>query len=104
MILAAVLTFAATDAQADPKPPAVTVEIDNFSFQPKELVIAPGTEVTWVNHDIEPHTAVSAGDPKAFKSPALDTGDTFSFVFRDAGSYAYFCSIHPHMQATITVK
>jgi len=35
---------------------------------------------------------------------ALDTDNTFSFTFRDPGTYGYFCSLHPHMTATIKVE
>lgn len=81
-----------------------TVNIDNFSFSPAELVVAAGTKVTWLNRDDIPHTVTDAADPRAFKSAALDTGDAFSFVFPAPGTYRYFCSLHPHMQATVVVR
>ena len=80
------------------------VKIDNFSFTPQVLNIAVGTTVTWTNSDDIPHTVVSTDDPKTFKSKALDTDDKFSFTFTNAGSYSYFCSIHPKMTGTIVVK
>jgi plastocyanin len=79
-----------------------TVGIDNFTFSPERLVVAPGTTVTWTNRDDIPHTVAST--TRAFKSPALDTDDHFSFTFRDAGVYDYFCSLHPHMKGTIVVE
>ena len=42
--------------------------------------------------------------PRAFKSPALDTGEAFSYVFSKPGTYHYFCSLHPHMQGTVVVR
>ena len=63
-----------------------------------------GTTVTWTNSDDIPRTVVSTDDPKTFKSKALDTDDKFSFTFTKAGSYPYFCSIHPKMTGTIVVK
>lgn len=80
------------------------VVIDNFAFEPKTLTVDAGTEVVWVNHDDEPHTVVYSGEAKLFKSPALDTDDKFSFVFREPGTYTYYCSVHPHMTATIIVR
>jgi plastocyanin len=80
------------------------VKVENFSFAPAEITVAPGTKVTWENRDDIPHTVTDAGNPRAFKSPALDTGDTFSYVFSAAGTYHYFCSLHPHMQGTVMVK
>jgi plastocyanin len=81
------------------------VTIDDFRFAPAELTIAAGTRVTWVNHDMEPHTVVSVDkEVVPFKSQALDTDDKFAFVFDKAGTYKYFCSVHPRMIGTVTVK
>jgi plastocyanin len=60
--------------------------------------------VTWINHDDIPHTVVSTDDPKAFKSKVLDTDEKFSFTFSKAGTYAYFCSIHPKMTGKVIVQ
>jgi amicyanin len=78
------------------------VTIDNFTFSPQTLTIKVGTKVTWTNRDDIPHTVAST--IKAFKSPALDTDDSYSFTFTTAGSYEYFCSLHPHMTGTIVVQ
>lgn len=80
------------------------VTIDNFAFEPDTLTVAAGTKVTWVNHDNEPHTVVSADKALRFKSQALDTNDNFSFVFDKPGTYKYFCSVHTFMVGTIDVK
>jgi plastocyanin len=79
-----------------------SVKIDNFAFVPANLTVPAGTKVVWRNDDDIPHLVV-ADDNKAFRSAALDTGDTFSFTFAAPGSYAYFCALHPHMQGTIVV-
>jgi plastocyanin len=84
------------------KLPTAEVKIDNFSFGPVLLTIAPGTKVTWTNRDDIPHTIVA--DDKTFKSKALDTDETFSYTFDKPGTYPYFCSIHPHMTGTVVVK
>ena len=80
------------------------IVIDAFMFQSAEVKIPAGTEVVWVNKDDEPHTVVSAGENRLFKSPPLDTGDSFTFKFVTPGTYKYFCSIHPYMTATIVVE
>ena len=79
-----------------------TVKIDNFTFEPETLTVKAGTTVTWTNQDDIPHTVVASG--RAFKSKALDTDDKFSFTFTTPGSYEYFCSLHPHMKAVVTVE
>ena len=79
------------------------VKIDNFAFSPPELTVPVGTTVEWVNRDDIPHVVVS-DDKTTFKSKVLDTDDSFSFTFTKAGSYSYFCSIHPKMTAKVIVQ
>jgi plastocyanin len=81
-----------------------TVNIDNFSFTPAAITIAAGTKISWNNRDDIPHTITDAAEQRAFKSAPLDTGDAFAFVFSKAGTYHYFCSLHPHMQGTVVVQ
>ena len=90
---------------ANAQPQALTeVKIDNFSFSPVTLTVTAGTTVTWTNRDDIPHTVVSADDPKTFKSKVMDTDEKFSFTFTKAGTYTYFCSVHPKMTGTVVVK
>jgi amicyanin len=81
---------------------AAKVTIDNFTFAPAELTISAGTTVTWDNHDDIPHSVVEKN--KLFRSKALDTEDSYSFTFTSAGTYDYFCGLHPHMVGKIIVK
>ena len=90
-------------APADQKA-ANQVVIDNFKFDPRELTVAVGAKVTWLNRDDVPHTATSTARPKAFDSKTLDTDQKFSHVFNTAGTYEYFCAVHPHMKGKIVVK
>jgi plastocyanin len=90
-------------ANAQQSPPAATeVKIDNFSFGPETLTVAVGTTVTWTNRDDIPHTVVSTD--KVFKSKVLDTDEKFSYTFAKAGTYSYFCSLHPKMTGKIVVR
>jgi len=91
-------------ASAQEKPATVEVKIDNFSFGPATLTVPVGTSVTWTNRDDIPHTVVSTDDPKSFKSKVLDTDEKFSFTFSKAGTYPYFCSIHPKMTGKVIVQ
>ena len=77
--------------------------IDNFSFSPKTFTVPAGATVTWTNHDNTAHTVISA-DNQFKKSPALKTGQRFSNTFATAGTYSYFCSIHPRMTGKIIVN
>jgi plastocyanin len=84
------------------EPASAEVKVDNFSFGPATLTVAVGTTVTWTNRDDIPHTVVSTD--KAFKSKVLDTDEKFSFTFSKAGTYPYFCSIHPKMTGSVVVQ
>ena len=91
-------------AVAQDKSSSVEVKIDNFSFGPASLTVAAGTTVTWTNRDGFPHTVVSTDDAKTFKSKVLDTDEKFSFTFTQAGTFPYFCSIHPKMTGKVIVQ
>ena len=85
---------------------SMTVSIQDFFFDPDQLTVAPGTTVTWVNEGQAPHTVTST-DGKELDSATLQQGDTYSFTFKDddAGeNYAYQCTIHPEMTASVTVS
>jgi amicyanin len=97
--LAAVQGEAAPAAQQ-----ATSVEIMGYKYQPAALTIAVGDTVTWTNHDTAPHNVVVTAGPEKFTSPTLQQGQTFTFTFTKAGSYSYYCSIHPDMKASITVS
>ena len=84
----------------------MTVSIQDFFFDPGQLTVAPGTTVTWVNEGEAPHTVTST-DGKELDSATLQPGDTYTFTFKDddAGeTYAYHCSIHPQMTASVKVS
>ena len=78
------------------------IVIGNFTFTPNALTVAVGTTITWINHDDLPHT-VTAQD-HSFTSSGLDTEDSFTHQFLVAGTYAYYCTIHTKMTATIIVR
>ncbi len=97
-ILGAMLAFGAVAAQDATN----VITIDNFTFSPKELTVAVGTTIKWVNHDDIPHTVVEK--KTTFRSKALDTDDSYSFTFTSAGEFDYFCGLHPHMVGKVIVK
>ncbi len=84
------------------------VEIVGFAYDPAELRISAGSEVTFTNLDAYAHTATAGtGDepmPALFDSGRLPQGGSFSFSFADAGTYVYYCVVHPAMEASITVE
>jgi plastocyanin len=82
--------------------PTAEVKIDNFVFGPQTITVSIGTTVTWTNKDDIPHTVVSTDG--AFKSKVRDTDETFSYTFNKAGTFPYFCSVHPKMTGKIVVQ
>lgn len=77
------------------------VRIIDFAFKPRTLHVAKGTRVKWVNRGSVSHTTTSNRD--LWNSGALAPGDSFSRVFRRAGTFRYHCSIHPDMKGRIVV-
>jgi plastocyanin len=104
MIAMLLLIGGSSSARAEDQPSAATAEvkIDNFSFAPQTLTVAVGTTVTWTNRDDIPHTVVSTDG--VFKSKVRDTDEKFSYTFAKAGTYPYFCSIHPKMTGKVVVQ
>ena len=93
-------------ATSIPEPPLgeIALSIENFAHQ--DRTVEAGATLVWTNLDGAPHTVTSGGpgnESGEFGSGTLSRGDTFSQSFGQAGSFAYFCSIHPSMTATITV-
>ena len=101
MIVAALLGALCFGAYAQ-QGTSAEIKIDNFSFTPATITVTAGTTVSWINRDDIPHTVASDG--KEFKSKALDTDEKFSYTFSKAGTYAYFCSLHPKMTGKVIVE
>lgn len=88
----------------------VTVTMSNISFQPANIVISPGTKVTWVNNDSVEHFVNTDSHPAhtyypEMNSRGLSQGDAFSVILTKPGYYPYHCSAHPNqMRGSIVVK
>jgi plastocyanin len=80
---------------------AMTVDIHDHAFDPAQLNVAPGTTVTFVNNDIEPHTATA--DNGLFDTGVLEPGYSFDVFFDGVGTVTYHCELHPDMQGSIVV-
>ncbi|HJS85379.1 MAG TPA: cupredoxin family copper-binding protein [Acetobacteraceae bacterium] len=79
-----------------------TVSIDNFTFSPTPLTIAPGATVTWVNQDDIPHSIYCQS--LNLRSHPMDTSESFAHRFDQPGTFDYICGIHPHMRGRIVVQ
>lgn len=81
------------------------VTMEESRYLPDVLEVAAGTEVTFENTDPYAHTVTSAeGSAATFDSGELGQDETFEHTFDEAGTYEYFCEIHPTMRAEVVVS
>jgi plastocyanin len=81
-----------------------TVMIQNFQFNPQEIVVTKGATVTWINQDSAPHTTTAdSNQSDSWDSGSLSTGQSYSRTFSTPGVYYYHCAIHPEMRGVVRV-
>jgi plastocyanin len=104
IIAIALLVAGSPNVTANDQPSAASAEvkIDNFVFGPQTITVPVGATVTWTNKDDIPHTTASTDG--VFKSKVMDTDEKFSFTFTKAGTYSYYCTIHPKMTGKVVVQ
>jgi plastocyanin len=102
LIAATAFAVTASAALADGHATTHTVTIEGFAFAPATLTISEGDTVTFVNQDGAPHTATANNG--AFDTGRLSRGQEASLTFTAAGTFDYFCEVHPNMTATIVVE
>jgi plastocyanin len=101
--LRSVLAGGSTDSTRDSEHRA-SITIGNFDFSPQTLVVTAGTRLVWINHDDAPHTVKGVDKGSPIASSPLDTGDEYTLVIAQPGTYKYFCTLHPMMVGTIVVQ
>lgn len=77
------------------------VDITGFSFSPSSVTVVVGDTVTWTNADAQSHTATADGG--AFDTGTIGGNASRSVTLTTAGTFAYHCTIHPAMTATLVV-
>jgi plastocyanin len=80
---------------------AEKVEIVEFAYSPDPVVVQVGGKVTWKNEDNPPHTATA--DDGSFDTGIIETGKQKSVTFKEAGTFTYYCTVHPFMHGTVEV-
>jgi predicted secreted protein with PEFG-CTERM motif len=77
-------------------------------FIPSPVTIPMGGTVTWENNDTAAHTATGGsateGPSGVFDSSLIMAGSSFSHTFDAAGTFDYFCMVHPWMAGTVIVE
>ncbi len=95
-------TTAASTTAASTTAASTSVTIESFLFNPASLTIKAGETVTWTNKDSIAHTITE--DKGVFDSGSINSGATYSFTFKTAGTFSYHCTIHPSMTGKIIVQ
>lgn len=85
-----------------PAPARHEIDVRELAFAPGALAVAVGDTVTWVNHDIVPHTVTRADG--AWDSGEVVPGARYTVVVDSAGLLSYLCRYHPTMTGTLTVR
>ena len=97
-----------------------TVTIEAIAYRPALIEVAVGDTLSWTNEDESVKHTVTSGKPGDRGVPGLDNavpdkpdglfdgelataGDMFEFTFDDAGTFEYFCRVHPVMTARVVV-
>jgi plastocyanin len=80
---------------------AEKVKIVEFTYQADPVVVRVGGKVIWQNEDTAPHTATA--DDGSFDTGMLERGKIKSETFKEAGTFPYFCEVHPTMHGTVEV-
>jgi LPXTG-motif cell wall-anchored protein len=78
------------------------VTISDFQFAPSSVTIDAGDTVTWTNDGPTPHSATADGG--SFDTGIFEQGQSRSHTFEQAGTFSYFCTPHPNMRGTVTVR
>ena len=108
-----------SDASADSN--SVRVDVVNIAFAPATIEIEAGTEVVWANKDEGVHHTATSGLPGdggvpgvsepepprpdgVFDGDLADASAEFTFTFTEAGTYEYFCRVHPSMTGGVIVN
>lgn len=82
--------------------PQVTVSVIDNDFEPRDLTVRVGAEVTWSFEGRAAHDVTD--DRGAFESGTLRHGDEFVMTFDEPGTYYYNCTLHHVMQGTLVVR
>ncbi|MBP1763616.1 MAG: Copper-binding protein [Firmicutes bacterium] len=95
-----VVAIAGSTAYSEPDPAKNTIIIQDASFQPDEITIQKGETIIWINKDSAGHTVRGS----FFYSGLLREGQSFQQTFNEAGTFDYYCTLHPSMNGRVIVQ
>ncbi len=106
--LIAIAPSAFADVTVENAPGSATPGCEPNCFIPSTVTIEVGEKVTWANTDTAAHTATAGsaadGPSGVWDSSLIMAGGSYSHTFDTAGTYVYFCMVHPWMEGTVIVE
>ncbi|WP_114423410.1 cupredoxin domain-containing protein [Nocardioides houyundeii] len=95
----------ASDGSAEPSGPAAVVDVTGMAYTPAEVTIEVGETVEWHFDDGGiPHDVAGDGALAGQLQSDLLTEGTYSYTFKEAGTFTYHCTPHPQMVGTVVVE
>lgn len=85
-----------------PMPGTVEIDMGNYYFRPRDIVIRPGDTIRWVNSSNLPHTSTSSG--AGWDSGIIDPGGVYERTFNSVGVFSYLCELHADSGQVGTVE
>jgi len=92
-------------------PPGAAFEGNLFHYYPEEMAVPSGTTVAWFNDDPAQLHTVTSGTPddeansgRVFNSGGIPYLSFFQYTFNEAGTFDYYCQIHPWITGRVTVS
>lgn len=82
----------------------IPVSIQDFAFEPSTITARAGDTVIFTNNDVATHTVTQDPQGSGFQSAPIDPGTTYTLSIDQAGTYPFFCTIHPGMKGTIVAS
>ena len=106
-VLGVMMSSTSESGDSDPGPTSVNdtdivIGIRNYNYNPRVISIPLGATVTWLNDDKVDHTATEKNG--AWDSTIIHSEQSEILTFNTPGIYNYYCTIHPYMNGTLTVR
>jgi plastocyanin len=110
-VRAVLLALTACASAAQPERPSRLNEVqvvepagkpDQWGYAPREIAVAKGTTVTFVNRGKEFHTITADAESRPFDL-SIDVNMSGTITFDTVGVFAYHCGVHPQMKGVVRV-
>jgi len=99
---------APSNAVVNNAPGSSTPGCEPDCFIPTTTTIRAGGTITWMNGDTAAHTATAGtatdGPSGVWDSGLIMTGGSYSYTADTAGTFDYFCMVHPWMSGVVIIR